>query len=134
MGHSSGCCLSVLENPAESEECTDIQSKIMRKKETSSRPSLDDALDVLANGDRRRLLVALLEHNPQDDEDPQIPEDVTLEDEDAESLKIHMKHTHLPKLKDAGFIEWNPETSTVRKGPQFDEIRPLLELMDDHAD
>jgi hypothetical protein len=100
----------------------------------TSPPSMDTVLDVLANQYRRRVLVALLEHNPQDDEDPQIPADVNLADEDLETLKIHMTHSHLPKLEDAGFIEWNRDTNAVRKGPRFDEIRPLLELMRDHAD
>ncbi|ELY56720.1 hypothetical protein C491_11975 [Natronococcus amylolyticus DSM 10524] len=91
-------------------------------------------LDVLANKYRRRVLVALLEHNPQDDHNPQIPDDVTLGTGDLESLMISMRHTHLPKLEEAGFIEWDRETNVVRKGPQFEEIRPLLELMEAHAD
>jgi len=100
----------------------------------SSAPDMDAMLDVLANRYRRRVLVALLRHNPQDDDDPQIPEDVDHDSEDLESLMIHMRHTHLPKLEVYGFIEWDQETNTVRKGPQFEEIRPLLELMQNHAD
>ncbi|ELY63374.1 hypothetical protein C492_07030 [Natronococcus jeotgali DSM 18795] len=95
---------------------------------------MDHLLDVLANKYRRRVLVALLEHNPQDDHDPQIPDNVNYEAEDLESLMINMRHTHLPKLEDARFIEWDRETNTVRKGPQFEDIRPLLELMENHAD
>lgn len=95
---------------------------------------LDTMLDILANKNRRRVLVALLEHNPQDDRDPQIPDDVILGTRDLESLMIGMRHTHLPKLEQAGFIEWDQETNTVNKGPQFEEIQPLLELMENHAD
>jgi hypothetical protein len=97
-------------------------------------PSMDHFLDVLANRYRRRVLVALLEHNPQDDNDPQIPDDVTLEAGDLESLMINMRHTHLPKLEKTGLIEWDRETNTVKQGPQFEEIQPLLELMENHAD
>ena len=96
--------------------------------------SLDRFLDVLANKYRRRLLVALLEHNPQDDEDPQIPDDVGITDEDLDDLMMQMSHVHLPKLEEAGFIEWDRDTNAVRKGANFGEIRPLLELMRDHAD
>ena len=99
-----------------------------------SSPSMDRFLDILANRYRRRLLVALLEHNPQHDEDPQIPDDVTIEGTDLESLQIVMTHSHLPKLEEAGFIEWDRGDSSIRKGPRFDQIRPLLELMQDHAD
>jgi hypothetical protein len=45
-----------------------------------------------------------------------------------------MRHTHLPKLEESGFIEWDQERNIVRKGPQFEEIQPLLELMENHAD
>ncbi|GAA0259070.1 ArsR family transcriptional regulator [Haladaptatus pallidirubidus] len=98
-----------------------------------SHASLDTVLNSLANSYRRRLLFALLEHNPQDD-DSQIPADIEYENEDLESLKICMTHTHLPKLDDTGFIKWNRETNTVQKGPRFDEIQPLLKLMHNHAD
>lgn len=97
-------------------------------------PSMDNFLDVLANRYRRRVLIALLEHNPQDDNDPQIPDDVTLETDALDSLMINMRHTHLPKLEEAGFIEWDREANTIKQGPQFEEVQPLLELMANHAD
>ena len=95
---------------------------------------MDTILHVLENQYRRRVLVALLEHNPQDADDLQIPSDIELADEDLETLRIHMTHTHLPKLEASGFIEWDRDTNSIRKGPKFDEIRPLLELMQNHAD
>ena len=106
----------------------------MTGKDIPSSSNMDALLDILANKYRRRVLVSLLDHNPQDDDDPQMPADVKLADEDLETLRIHMTHTHLPKLEDAGFIEWDRDTNEVRRGPRFDEIRPLLELMENHAD
>lgn len=96
--------------------------------------SLSTSLNLLANQYRRRLLIALLEHNPQADDDPQLPSDLDFGVEDVETLKIHMTHSHLPKLEEAGVIEWDQETNTIRKGARFNEIRPLLELMQNHAD
>lgn len=95
---------------------------------------LDTMFDALSDRYRRRVLVALLQHNPQEDDDTQVPDDVALDDEDLEELLIQMRHVHLPKLADSGFIEWDQETNSVRKGPQFEEIRPLLELMKNHTD
>lgn len=95
---------------------------------------MDIVLDVLANRYRRRVLVALLKHNPQQDDNLQIPADMDLDTEDVETLRVNMKHSHLPKLEEAGFIEWNRDVNTIQKGPQFDEILPLLELMQNHAD
>lgn len=76
---------------------------------------------------RRKLLRALLVHNPQDDESVAIAADES-EIEELERL-IEMQHVHLPKLKEYGFIIWDEDTNEVSKGPAFDEIRPLLELL-----
>lgn len=92
----------------------------------------DDALDALADPQRRRLLVALLDHNPQDDS-PVVIADTDAEADAVERL-VKMNHVHLPKLEEYGFIEWDRDTHEVIKGPQFDEIRPLLELLADHDD
>lgn len=94
--------------------------------------AFDDMVNALANVQRRKLMVALLEHNPQDDT-PVVVADSESES-DAVKRLISMQHVHLPKLSDYGFIEWNEETHEVVKGPNFDEIRPLLELLDNHAD
>lgn len=95
---------------------------------------MDTVMSALANRYRRRVLVALLNHSPQHDDGPQIPADIGLPDEDTETLGIQLWHIHLPKLEVAGFIEWNQDTSSIRRGPRFDEVRPVLELMQNHAD
>ena len=45
-----------------------------------------------------------------------------------------MKHTHIPKLADMGFVEWDRETGTLSKGTNWSEIEPLLELLRDNRD
>lgn len=95
--------------------------------------SLGTVLDGLTSK-YRRLLIALLEHNPQDDEDTQTPAAVTLEDEDVKELRMAINHVYLPKLEDMGFVEWDQEQNVVRRGPKFAEIETLLELMHNHAD
>ena len=100
--------------------------------ELRATPSFDDMVDALADVQRRKLLVALLEHNPQDDT-PVVMAD-SESDADAVERLVTMQHVHLPKLADYGFIEWNEDTHEVTKGPKFDEIRPLLELLANHED
>lgn len=94
--------------------------------------SFDEMLEALVHVQRRKLLVSLLDHNPQDDS----PAVITDPETDPDSIEriIQMKHVHLPKLADKGLIEWNRQRNEVVKGPNFDEIRPLLELLDDHQD
>lgn len=94
--------------------------------------SFDDMVDALADVQRRKLLIALLEHNPQDDSAVVIADSES--ESDAVERLVSMQHVHLPKLTDYGFIEWDEDTHEVMKGPNFDEIRPLLELLDDHED
>ena len=94
---------------------------------------MDEYLEALADTHRRRLLVALLEHNPQRDTGA-VPEDVHEGEKALAALQTQFHHSHLPRLEDAGFVRWNRDTHEVMKGPRFDEIRPLLELMRDHAD
>jgi hypothetical protein len=92
----------------------------------------DEALDALSHVQRRKLLVALLDHNPQNDS-PELNLDSAEHSDTVERL-IEMEHVHLPKLVEYGFIEWDREANEVAKGPQFDEIRPLLELLTDHEE
>lgn len=91
----------------------------------------DQIFDALANEHRRRLLLALLHENPQDAIVESLPRDGDAGDANPEQRhRIQMYHAHLPKLEDDGFIEWNEDTNEVTKGPQFDEIRPLLHFVD----
>ena len=92
-------------------------------------PYPDDALRALAHPDRRRLLRALAEHNPQPDDTLHVPEDVPFENPKREQLRIRLYHTHLPKLEEAGLIHWDRDAHKVTKGPQFGEVRPLLNLL-----
>lgn len=90
-------------------------------------------LQALTDEHRRRLLVALLEKNPQADT-VEIPEDVHVGESELEVLNAKMYHQHLPTLEAAGFIKWDQEANEVVKGPKFDEIRPLVELVHNHRE
>lgn len=93
----------------------------------------DDLFEALSNPYRRQLLVALLEHNPQDDHDRD-PLDLVSDDIEPDVLELHLLHSHLPKLEEMDFITWDRETNEISKGPDWDEIKPLLELIDNHQD
>ena len=43
-------------------------------------------------------------------------------------------HIHLPKLEEMGYITWDQNTNQISKGPKWDEIAPLLQLIYNHQD
>lgn len=94
---------------------------------------LDDVFRALSHGLRRRILIALMTDNPRRRDEFKTVEFRPTETAE-ETIELELKHAHLPQLDDAGFIDWNQETDTVTRGANFEEIRPLLELMDDHAE
>lgn len=95
------------------------------------RSIMDTQFEALANVHRRRLLVSLLAHNPQA---AQSVASNTADTTDDERRKIQIHHVHLPKLEAYGYITWNRDTHQVLKGPQFDEIEPLLTVLLENRD
>jgi len=96
-----------------------------------SQRTFDELLDALGHVQRRKLLLALIVHNPRNDDPVVIDEDESAGEE--LTRLVAMQHVHLPKLERYGFIEWDQDTNQVSKGPNFDEIRPLLKIIDDHV-
>jgi hypothetical protein len=95
--------------------------------------SLNLMFDALRHPYRRRILLLVGDHNPRDEEEFSV-EELATEDDDRELLTTELYHAHLPKLAEAGYIEWDEGTETIRRGPSFEEIAPLLALMHDHQD
>lgn len=95
---------------------------------------MDDVFSMLADIHRRRLLVALLEYNPQSDDPPTVPD--TIHRGEGTKFRVHaaLIHNHLPMLEGARVIQWDQDTGTVHKGPRFEEIQPLLEWLNENAD
>lgn len=94
--------------------------------------SFDQQLHALASIQRRTLLFELLAECPQDDKQSVLDLSETPGGEGHRALQ--MRHAHLPTLEDHGFITWNQDGDTVARGPAFDDIRPLLELLQEHED
>lgn len=86
--------------------------------------------EVLSNKHRRRLLVALA----QEDREINVPEDVYRGGRDLERLQVEFAHEHLPKLETAGYIDWERDEERVSRGPEFERIRPLVELLHENRE
>lgn len=93
------------------------------------RPGVDRIFDILSVR-HRRLILLLLRQGTIETKDDVMLRGTSDPDED----EIALVHTHLPKLDDAGYIEWDPDTGEISKGPRFEEIEPLVELIETYAD
>ncbi|MGQ4555611.1 DUF7344 domain-containing protein [Halobellus sp. GM3] len=92
----------------------------------------DYALDALSHICRRRLLFELYEEvNSGEGESINYTGIPLLR---TERRRILLHHAHLPKLEELGYINWKEGEQTIQKGPRWDEIEPLLELIYSHLD
>lgn len=89
--------------------------------------ALNKAFKALANSERRRMLLALVEHNPQTDQPCKYPDDIPFEGSDEKKVHIRLRHSHLPMLEQAGFIDWHEDAQQIVKGPNFHRVKPLLD-------
>lgn len=97
------------------------------------RVGLDLAFKALSHATRRRVLTSLMKDNPRGQQEFETVEFVP-DGPEREPITISLRHTHLPHLERAGFIDWDRDAEQITRGAEFEVIRPLLELMDDHRE
>lgn len=93
---------------------------------------LDDTLELLASPHRRRILGYLLD----EPEPPATLYDLAAklaaaEDWEIELLRSQLSHNHLPRLADAGIIEYDPQSRRLQLTEAAEELRPLLEVCEE---
>jgi len=89
--------------------------------------SFDDF--VVAVIQRRELLIDLLNAAPDEEVDPLAADPETnarRRAPDPDTLPTSLYHVHLPTLETLGFVSWDRDAGTVRRGPDFDAIEPVL--------
>ena len=88
---------------------------------------IDGMMNVLAREARRIVLLRLL------DDDGETTIDALLRTIDSQRAEVQLYHTHLPKLEQAGYIEWRPGSKRITRGPKYDEIQPLVHLLEEYT-
>ncbi|CQR49056.1 hypothetical protein [Haloferax massiliensis] len=91
--------------------------------------SFDSQLAAIQHVERRQLLLALLTATSSGSA---LDDGRARPGTDVRKLKLQMYHVHLPKLERMGLIEPNGNWYDIRRGPHFDDIVPLLRVIDDH--
>lgn len=92
--------------------------------------SFDAHLEAVGHPRRRRVLFALLRADDSRQDVSVLELDCDASDRE---MRLSMQHVHLPKLAELGIIEFDDDL-TVRRGPTFDRIEPLVRLLDEHRD
>lgn len=92
----------------------------------------DDLFDALSNRYRRRILVSLVA--PPRSGTLAVPEGLHQGETDLDTLQTTLFHTHLPKLDEMGFIDWNRGSHVVTTGPRLEECSPYLVVLYEHRE
>lgn len=87
---------------------------------------LQALLEVFGNEDRRIILLALWEAS----ESLTVADLVTRSPGGTDRGKA-VRETHLPRLENAGYIDWNRETDVITKGPNFDAVEAYIDSLTD---
>ncbi|MFC7201995.1 hypothetical protein ACFQJC_00565 [Haloferax namakaokahaiae] len=93
---------------------------------------LNEAFDALGHEYRRRVLYRLAEDGELSGEFCSTP--VLGEQTDPDILSLQLYHVHLPKLDTAGFIDWDRDGGSIRRGERFEAVVPLLEMLAEQDD
>ncbi len=90
--------------------------------------------EALAAEPRRQLIGSLVDAPgggsvplPEAAASPTVPPE-------PDSLRIQLRHRHLPMLEDAGFVRWNEEAFKASRGSRFEEVAVVLETLHHRAD
>ena len=99
----------------------------MPGQEATSREQFATAL----RAQRWRVLAALAETATLD-ADPILRDGESLDCEAYTTLLYEFHRVHLPELAAAGLVRFDRRRDELTRGPRFDEIRPLLDRVDDN--
>lgn len=109
----------------------------------------DRLFDALADRKRRQLLLDLFDDEPRPvtelsstsreilaAHDAYLAEylssSMDIADVDKEAVRVH--HVHLPKLVAYRYVEWDEDARVLTRGADYDDLRPLLELLEEYPD
>lgn len=114
-----------------------IESRSQAERRPSP-PSMDRLLDTIANTHRRHVirclferegpiaferLVAIVAEEVGDETD-------AVDEDDHETARIALHHSHLPKLVDRGVVALDHDAETVEPGPQLPTVANCLDALE----
>lgn len=94
---------------------------------------MDEILSALANWQRRQILFALYKRQSPLDM-ATFTDKTIIYRQDLEEQQVKLIHHHLPMLEEFEFIQWDREEEIVEPGPQFHELQPFLDVLEDYEE
>ncbi len=52
---------------------------------------------------------------------------------DPDTLRVRLRHVHLPMLAEMGFVTWEADPWRASRGPRFDEVGAVFEALQSDA-
>lgn len=85
--------------------------------------------NTLAAGPRRQIILALL-NSPEGRRLP-LPDAATVPamSIDSKQYALVLKHSHLPKLAEGGYVQWSNDPFCVQRGPRFEEPEAVFRIL-----
>jgi len=94
----------------------------------------DQLHEVLASQERRMVIYSLMDA-PRERRIPLPEAAMTPESSwDPKRTSLRLQHNHLPKMADAGYVRWERNPFCVQRGPHFEEVEILFNLIHDSID
>lgn len=90
--------------------------------------TLDDLFGALSHPQRRRILTTLW-MEPSLSVGGLAPEEGTATDGASSRRRVALHTVHLPRLDDAGYVDWDRTEGTVERGPRYEEVRALVQVL-----
>ena len=86
------------------------------------------AIALLAHPLRRRVLEVLTEEGTcnRDELAARLREDETMTTPEADQLDLHLHHTHLPKLANAQYVDYDPRNGDVALWKESEDVETEL--------
>jgi hypothetical protein len=100
---------------------------------SADRMTLDDLFDLLGSRWRRRAVLKLTEE-PVDRTADEFVERLLADHDtngDASSVELQFHHNHLPKLADAGVVDYDRQADVVAPGRNLNEVATVLHAVEE---
>ena len=94
---------------------------------------LDTIFRALSHPTRRHILTTLRQKQLRRSNEIPVAA-LTPDESDNGRFHVRLYHQHLPRLDTVGFISWNPDEETIRPGPNYGAITPVVDLLDANQD